>query len=197
MLIDFGDDGDNNETPHFGGATTCQGKSLVNYNPNTGIISSVIYSWQECTFTPDPVSFAGASGGGGQAKVNPKPRREQKPWYKNACVTDALKTGTKNIAIDAIGFIPEAGGVARMVGHQAGYKGIVADRYGSNMIRAAGKTAGFDNSAVGFSTGDWTSWVSAGITALDYVPVVNEFTTTAALSWDAGVTAYKVYQCPK
>ncbi len=72
MLIDFGDDGDNNETPHFGGATTCQGKSLVNYNPNTGIISSVIYSWQECTFTPAPVSLAGTSGGGASGGAKPK-----------------------------------------------------------------------------------------------------------------------------
>lgn len=86
MLIDFGDDGDNNETPHFGGATTCQGKSLVNYNPNTGIISSVIYSWQECTFTPAPVSLAGTSGGGASGGgTKPKPKPKPAPITAKAC----------------------------------------------------------------------------------------------------------------
>jgi hypothetical protein len=41
------------------------------------------------------------------------------PWYKNACVQDALKTGAINARIDAIGFIPEAGGIARIVFRRA------------------------------------------------------------------------------
>jgi hypothetical protein len=118
------------------------------------------------------------------------------PWYKNTCVTSALKTGAINAGIDAIGFIPEAGGAARMIGHQAGYVGVVADQLGHSVINAVGKTAGTVNSAAGVSS-DWTSWVSAGITVGDFIPVVNEFTTVAALAWDTGVTAYKVYQCPK
>jgi hypothetical protein len=93
--------------------------------------------------------------------------------------------------------LPEAGGVARMIGHQAGYVGVVADKLGSKIVTAVGKTAGAENSAIGFDGGDWTSWVSAGITVGDFIPVVNEFTTVAALSWDTGVAAYKVYQCPK
>jgi RHS repeat-associated protein len=119
------------------------------------------------------------------------------PWYKNSCVTSALKTGALNAGIDAIGFIPEAGGVARMFGHGAGYRGVVADQLGHGVINAVGKTAGTVNSAAGVSSSDWTSWVSAGITIGDFIPVVNEFTTVAALSWDSGVAAYKVYQCPK
>jgi RHS repeat-associated protein len=118
------------------------------------------------------------------------------PWYQNTCVTGALKTGAINAGIDAIGFIPEAGGVARMIGHGAGYVGVVADKLGSKVVTAVGKTAGTVNSAAGISS-DWTSWVSAGITVGDFIPVVNEFTTVAALAWDTGVTAYKVYQCPK
>jgi hypothetical protein len=31
----------------------------------------------------------------------------------------------------------------------------------------------------------------------DFVPVLSDFTTPAAIIWDAGVAAYKVYQCPK
>jgi hypothetical protein len=117
------------------------------------------------------------------------------PWYKNPCVTSALKTGAINAGVDAIGFIPEAGGIARIIGHQAGHVGAVADKFGSKMVTAVGKTAGVENSAIGFDSGDWTSWVSAAITVGDFIPVVNEFTTVAALSWDTGVAAYKVYQC--
>jgi len=119
------------------------------------------------------------------------------PWYKNACVTGALKTGAINAGIDAIGFIPEAGGVARMIGHGAGYRGVVADQLGKRVIKAVGKTASTENSLIGFDSSDWTSYVSAGITIGDFIPVVNEFTTVAALAWDTGVAAYKVYQCPK
>lgn len=102
-----------------------------------------------------------------------------------------------NAGVDSIGFIPEAGGVARIIGHQAGYVGVVADKFGSKLITAAGKTAGVENSAIGFHSNDWASWVSVGITVGDFIPVVNEFTTVAALAWDTGVAGYKVYQCPK
>ena len=103
------------------------------------------------------------------------------------------------MGIDAIGLIPEAGGVARMIGHGAGYRGVVADQLGHNVIEAVGKTAGTVNSAAGVSSSssDWTSWVSSGITVADFIPVVNDFTAAASVAWDAGVTAYKVYQCPK
>jgi hypothetical protein len=96
-----------------------------------------------------------------------------------------------------MGFIPEAGGVARTLDHGAGYRGVVANQPGHNVINAVRKTAGSVNSAAGVSSSDWTSWVSAGITVGDFIPVVNEFTTVLAVSWDTGVAAVKVYQCPK
>jgi len=117
--------------------------------------------------------------------------------YKNPCVTSALKSGAISVGIDLLGFLPEVGGVARVVGHQAGYVGIVADNLGKNMLKAGTKTTGVLNSATGFSSSDWTTWVSAGITAADFVPVLSDFATPAAIIWDTGVAAYKVYQCPK
>jgi len=128
--------------------------------------------------------------GGGAANNGTSP-------LKNPCVADALKEGAKNVGIDLLGFLPEAGGVARVVGHQAGYVGIVADNLGKNMLTAGTKTTGTLASAIGFSSSDWTTWVSAGITAADFVPVLSDFTTPVAIAWDAGVTAYKVHQCPK
>lgn len=119
------------------------------------------------------------------------------PTPKNPCVADALKAGARNVGIDLLGFLPEAGGVARVVGHQAGYVGKVADNLGKNMLTAGTKTTGTLASAIGFSSSDWTTWVSAGITAADFVPVLSDFTTPVAIAWDAGVAAYRVYQCPK
>lgn len=116
---------------------------------------------------------------------------------KNPCVADALKEGARNVGIDLLGFLPEAGGVARVVGHQAGYVGKVADNLGKNMLTAGTKTTGTLASAINFSSSDWTTWVSAGITAADFVPVLSDFTTPVAIAWDAGVTAYKVHQCQK
>lgn len=119
------------------------------------------------------------------------------PWYHNSCIMSALKSGGISVGIDALGFLPEVGGVARVVGHQAGYVGKVADNLGKNMLTTGTKTTGVLSSATGFSSDDWTTWVSAGITAADFVPLLSDFTTPVAMAWDTGVAAYKVYQCPK
>ncbi|MGB6633422.1 MAG: RHS repeat-associated core domain-containing protein, partial [Terriglobales bacterium] len=140
----------------------------------------------------DPVATPNVSIGGPQPAAN-----NGTPTPKNPCVANALKAGATNVGIDLLGFLPEAGGVARVVGHQAGYVGIVADNLGKNMLTAGTKTTGTLASAIGFSSSDWTTWVSAGITAADFVPVLSDFTTPVAIAWDAGVAAYKVYQCPK
>jgi hypothetical protein len=152
----------------------------------------------DCNPAPVPLTQVQSNTQINPQKTTPSPApNNTKPWYQNSCVTDALKTGAINAGIDSIGFIPEAGGIARMIGHGSGYRGVVADQLGHKVITAVGKTTETVNSAAGASGSDWTSWVSGVITVGDFIPVVNEFTTVAALSWDTGVGAYKVYQCPK
>ena len=141
-------------------------------------------------------SGSGAGGGSGGGRRSGAANNGT-PTPKNPCVANALKAGATNVGIDLSGFLPEAGGVARVVGHQAGYVGIVTHNLGKNMLTAGTKTTGTLASAIGFSSSDWTTWVSAGITAADFVPVLSDFTTPVAIAWDAGVAAYKVYQCPK
>jgi hypothetical protein len=118
------------------------------------------------------------------------------PTPKNPCVADALKAGAANVGIDLLGFLPEAGGVARVVGHQAGYVGKVADNLGKNMLTAGTKTTGTLASAIGFDRSDWTTWVSAGITVADFVPALSDLTTPAAMIWDGGTALYRAHQCP-
>ncbi|HKU20845.1 MAG TPA: RHS repeat-associated core domain-containing protein [Terriglobales bacterium] len=138
---------------------------------------------------------SGGGGGGGTPNQQTQPQSQAPPWYKT-CTAKALGKGAVNLAIDALGFLPEVGGVARVVGHQAGYVGKVADNVGKNMLTAGTKTTGFLNSATGIDSSDWTTWVSAGITAADFVPGLSDITTPAALIWDAGIAAHKTYQCP-
>src|SRR6185437_917108 len=158
-------------------------------------------TWYEPNFCfignrPEPETGDTESGPGGGSNSN-GPANNGTPPPKNPCVADALKAGATNVGIDLLGFLPEAGGVARVVGHRAGYVGKVADNLGKNMLTAGTKTTGTLASAIGFSSSHWTTWVSAGITAADFVPVLSDFTTPVAIAWDAGVTAYKVHQCHK
>ena len=172
----------------YGDADTCD------YSKDTGCV----VGWESYQFNLQGEAAQNAvfaqvdsrSGNGGNGAPN-----NDTPWYKT-CTAKALGKGAVNLGIDALGFLPEVGGVARVVGHQAGYVGKVADNVGKNMLTAGTKTTGFLNSATGIDSSDWTTWVSAGITAADFVPVLSDFTTPAAMIWDAGTAAYKAYQCP-
>ena len=94
MMIGFGDDGDNNETPHGGGGSSCVSKSLVNYNTETGEINFVIDTWDECTFAPISFGQQGTGGNGGTSnsgkpkscsRIKPPPSPVNNP---NASVRD-------------------------------------------------------------------------------------------------------------
>ena len=64
----------------------------------------------------------------------------QYPDYKGFfCAGYGLKKSWPNLAIDAIGLIPEVEGGAslvRKIGNFKGYRGIVADQYGKRVIKA-------------------------------------------------------------
>jgi hypothetical protein len=165
--------------------------------PSDGCVDYVVNGTVVGSSCDGPPNGPEVNPGGGQQGQNTNPANNQTPWYHNSCITGALKSGAVSVGVDALGFLPEAGGVARVVGHQAGYVGKVADNVGKNMLTAGTKTAGVLSSATGFSSSDPTTWVLAAITAADFVPVLSDFTTPAAIIWDAGVAAYKVYQCPK
>jgi RHS repeat-associated protein len=84
-----------------------------------------------------PANPPGDTGGGGsdgvEARVMPVPASLLR-W--NSCTARALGAGLASAALDAIGLIPEMGGVARMIGHGAGYRGIVADQAGARILQA-------------------------------------------------------------
>jgi hypothetical protein len=91
------------------------------------------------------------------------------PWYNNPCVTNNLLKGAGSTALDSLGLIGPAGGVARFLGHQAGYRGIVADQYGSKVVGAASKAwsgASFSASAVAGALFDTPEDAASTVTLL-------------------------------
>jgi hypothetical protein len=72
--------------------------------------------------------------------------------------------------IDAIGLIPEAGGLARMIGHGAGYVGVVADQTGAGVIKAFGASTGAVNGLAGLGDTSAEGLVSTGLTVAGFIP---------------------------
>lgn len=103
-------------------------------------------------FLPQGTGSSGNSGGAANngPTISAAPRL---PWYKNPCITGALSAGALSVGIDSIGLIPEAGGVARVIGHQAGYVGVVADQVGARVIKGVGGTASTGLTVAGFIPG--------------------------------------------
>jgi len=129
-----------------------------------------------CGFGPGP--------GGYPVIVAPAPKI---PWYKNSCIRGALAGAALHVGIDSIGLIPEAGGIARVVGHQAGYVGVVADHVGSKLISGIGNTAGvgstsFTLSDSSASTGEKVT--STALTVAGFVPGLNDAAAVASIGLD-------------
>ena len=116
--------------------------------------------------------------------------------YRNACIISALKTGALNVGIDAIGLIPEAGGVARMIGHEAGYRGVVADQFGHSVINAFGHSASLANGAANVSDTSVDGVVSTVLTIGGFIPGANDVAAVLSTGWDIYRTAKAIAKCP-
>ncbi len=117
------------------------------------------------------------------------------PWYKNSCITGALASGALSAGIDAIGLIPEAGGVARIIGHQAGYVGVVADQAGSSVIKAFGASTGTVNGLAGLGDASAEGLVSTGLTVAGFIPGLGQLAAGASIVNDAIKTGIAISKC--
>jgi RHS repeat-associated protein len=141
---------------------------------------------------PDPPGFS--TNGSGSAN-GPQRQAPKTPWYKNSCVTGALGKGALSVGIDSIGLIPDAGGIARVVGHQAGYVGVVADQVGSGVINAVGKTASAGQGLVGLSDTSPTGLISTGLTVAGFIPVANDVAAGLSIGLDIFRTGKAIAAC--
>jgi hypothetical protein len=123
------------------------------------------------------------------------PQAQAQPWYKNSCVTGALGKGALSVGIDSIGLIPEAGGIARVIGHQAGYVGVVADQTGSNIIKAVGGSTGTAQGLNGLTDTSPTGLLSTGLTIAGFIPGLGQASAIGSIIVDAYKTAKSIGQC--
>ena len=100
-----------------------------------------------------------------------------------------------SLGIDAIGLIPEAGGIARIIGHGAGYRGIVADRAGYKIIDRIEKTGGGILGLNGLDDTATEGIVSTGLAISGFVPGWGTAVSAISLGWDLFKTAKAIGKC--
>ena len=113
-----------------------------------------------------------------------------------SCITSALGAGALDIGLDAIGLIPEGGGaktVARDIGHWAGYRGVVADNFGKEVLEQVGDFKDGYDIGEGVAEQDW--W-SIGFTVAGFVPGLEQAVAIGSIIHDTYETAEAINQCP-
>jgi hypothetical protein len=141
----------------------------------------------------------GAQTGGGGGSVAQKgptiTAAPFQPWYKNSCITGALGDAALQVGIDAIGLIPEAGGIARVIGHQAGYVGVVADKSGSKIIKAVGGSTSTASGLAGLDATSSEGLVSTGLTVVGFIPGAGQVASGHSIGWDVYRAAKAIRKC--
>ena len=118
------------------------------------------------------------------------------PWYKNSCVTSALGAGALSVGFDSIGLIPEAGGIARMIGHGSGYVGVVADQAGNSVIKAAGASTSTVRGLNGLFDTSPQGLISDGLTVAGFIPGLGQGSAVLSMVNDAIKTGIAISKCP-
>jgi hypothetical protein len=118
------------------------------------------------------------------------------PNNRNSCIASALGKGALSVGVDAIGLIPEAGGVARIIGHQAGYVGVVADHVGANIVNALGHTGAAAQGFEGLTDTSTTGVFSTGLTLAGFIPGLEQLAAGASIVNDAIKTGIAISKCP-
>lgn len=116
------------------------------------------------------------------------------------CLGDALKSNAKAITLDLVGLIPEAEGftkifentagyqLARAVGNNAGYRGVVATQYGIKTVAQGKGAVNMINLAFGLDDTSAAGRISTAATIAGFIPGAGTIAATASLAVDA----YKV-----
>jgi hypothetical protein len=98
--------------------------------------------------------------------------------------------------VDSIGLIPEAGGIARIIGHQAGYVGVVADQTGSKLIKAVGASTGSVQGLRGLTDTSPAGLLSTGLTVAGFIPGLGQASAIGSIIMDTYETVKAINQCP-
>ena len=160
----------------------CSGFS---YQEN-GCTVIVSYYVDDIGYDEPLISASCPAGGWGGTTQQSAPNSGPRP----GCVQSVLLSNAVSVGIDAVGLIPEAGGVARFIGNQAGYRGVAADQRGAKVIRAFGKSTSTVNGLSSITDTSCLGLASTALTVTGFIPGLGQ--ASAALS--LGVDLFKTYK---
>jgi hypothetical protein len=92
--------------------------------------------------------------------------------------------------------IPEAGGVARIIGHGSGYVGVVADQAGGRAVKAAGKSTDTVRGLNGLTDTSPEGMLSTGLTVAGFIPGLSDAAAGLSIALDIYKTAQAINLCP-
>jgi hypothetical protein len=92
--------------------------------------------------------------------------------------------------------IPEAGGISRILGNAAKYRGIVADRAGYKLVDALGHTTSFGSLMNSFFETSNMGLLSTGLTIAGFVPGLGQITAGGLVILDAVKIVQAIVKCP-
>jgi RHS repeat-associated protein len=135
---------------------------------------------------PDNPAERIRKGGDGRSKSDP---------LLNDCTKDALKDLLYHGAIDAGGMIGPARGISRLIGHQFGYVGAVADHAGFKVVDALGKSTSTLSLVAGFTDTSPEGMASTALTVATFFPVVNQVAAGLLVGWDVYKATKAIREC--
>jgi hypothetical protein len=107
----------------------------------------------------------------------------------------ALGKGALSVGVDALGLLPEGGGLSRVIGHQFGYRGIVADQIGRNYVEAAEKSAGGLLTAGAVVELNVESVAEGVLYTAGWIPGVGQVAAVASIGFHLFTTIKEVGEC--
>ena len=136
------------------------------------------------------------NGGGGGA-----PSKGPRSGYESLfCLGDALKSNGLSLALDAVGLIPEAEGfikvfentagyqIARAVGNNAGYRGVVATQYGMKAVAQGKGAVNAVSGALGLGDTSVKGRISTGATLAGFIPGLGTYAAGVSIGVDLSKT---------
>jgi hypothetical protein len=92
--------------------------------------------------------------------------------------------------------IPEAGGVARIIGHGSGYVGVVADQAGGRVLKAAGASTDTARGLNGLTDTSPEGMLSTGLTVAGFILGVSDAAAVGSIGVDIYKTVKAISLCP-